>query len=244
MKRVHNIGRVMGMFKLIFRVTAIIVLFMTPSLAQENENVQRPRDAKLVRQYDDGKGHLVKEITYSQGNMKVTETIIMPKPQKLTYGYRAAINPDTLDMDSLWMVVDKRRYNVRVYYKERMIRSYRAVFGPKPMLDKCMQGDRCTPEGWFKINDKHISSKYNKFLGISYPTAESKAKFNKLKKDGKIPRNALIGGNIGLHGIWTGGDDMIELGVGWTDGCIALKNSDINDLYRLVGVGARVYIKK
>lgn len=244
MKCVHNISSVMGIFKHIVRVSAILLFFVTPALAQENEDVERPTNAKLVREYDDGKGHLVREIKYSKGNMLVTETIIMPKPQKQTYGYRVAINPDTLNMDSLWMVVDKRRYNVRVYYKKRMIRSYRAVFGPKPMIDKCMEGDRCTPEGWFTINNKHISSKYNKFLGISYPTSESKAKFTKLKNEGKIPNNARIGGNIGLHGIWNGGDDMIELGVGWTDGCIALKNADINDLYRLVGVGARVFIKK
>jgi lipoprotein-anchoring transpeptidase ErfK/SrfK len=37
---------------------------------------------------------------------------------------------------------------------------------------------------------------------------------------------------------------MIELGVGWTDGCIALRNKDIDELYTFVGVGTRVVIRK
>lgn len=244
MKCAHNISSVMGSIKHLLSISAILLFFAAPAMAQENDNVARPKDAKLVREYEDGKGHLVREIKYTKGNMLVTETIIMPKPARGTYNYKIAVDPDTLNKDSLWVVVDKRNYNVRVYYKKTLIRSYKAVFGPKPLIDKCMEGDRCTPEGWFTISNKHVSSKYNKFLGISYPTDESKAKFSKLKNEGKIPKSARIGGNIGLHGIWDGGDDMIELGVGWTDGCIAMKNSDINDLYRIVAVGARVCIKK
>ena len=37
---------------------------------------------------------------------------------------------------------------------------------------------------------------------------------------------------------------MIELGVGWTDGCVALKNKDIEELFTIAGVGTKVYIKK
>jgi len=37
---------------------------------------------------------------------------------------------------------------------------------------------------------------------------------------------------------------MIELGVGWTDGCVALKNKDIEELYSIVGVGTKVVIVK
>ncbi|MEZ5017746.1 MAG: L,D-transpeptidase [Flavipsychrobacter sp.] len=210
----------------------------------QNSDFNRPKNLKLVREYDDGKGHIVREVQYSQGNMRVTETIIMPKPRRHTIGFHVRVNPDTLDTDSLWLIIDKSRYVLQVYYKNRMLRNYRAVFGPKPILNKCMEGDRCTPEGWFTIVNKHKSSKYNKFLGISYPGAKDIERFNELKKKGSIPKNARIGGNIGIHGIWEGGDDMIELGVGWTDGCIALKNKDVNDLYLLIKEGVRVYIQK
>ena len=71
---------------------------------------------------------------------------------------------------------------------------------------------------------------------INYPNDSAWAKFNKLKNKGIIPKTARIGGDIGIHGIWAGGDDMIELGVDWTDGCVALKNKDIEELYSIVGV--------
>jgi hypothetical protein len=79
---------------------------------------------------------------------------------------------------------------------------------------------------------------------LNYPNDSSYARFARLKQKGEIPAPAAIGGDVGIHGVWKGGDDMIELGVNWTDGCIALKNKDIDDLYALIDVGCRVYIRK
>jgi murein L,D-transpeptidase YafK len=133
---------------------------------------------------------------------------------------------------------------LQVYYRRKLIRNYKAVFGPKPLERKCMEGDRCTPEGWFTITQFNPGSKYNKFMKLNYPNDSSYAYFNRLKEQKKIPTNAKIGGDVGIHGIWKGGDDMIELGVGWTDGCIALKNKDVDELYTMVTVGTRVLIRK
>lgn len=209
--------------------------------AKEPE-VQQPRDLKVLREFFDGKGNIVREVQYSQGFMRVTEMIIMPKP--VVFNQRAPIRPDTLNKDSLMIVVDKSRYTVQLFYKRNLIRIYKAVFGPNPKMNKCMEGDRCTPEGWFKIANKNPGSKYTKFLGINYPNDSSYMRFNAMKEKGTIPKTARVGGNIGIHGIWKGGDDMIEMGVGWTDGCVALKNRDIEELYSFVGVGTRVFIKK
>jgi murein L,D-transpeptidase YafK len=125
-----------------------------------------------------------------------------------------------------------------------MVRNYRAVFGPTPKMNKNMEGDRCTPEGVFHIAGKNPNSKYNKFMLLSYPNDSARIRFNKLKQQGLIPKTARIGGDIGIHGIWKGGDDMIEMGVGWTDGCVALKNRDVEELYTFVGVGTKVVIRK
>jgi lipoprotein-anchoring transpeptidase ErfK/SrfK len=81
-------------------------------------------------------------------------------------------------------------------------------------------------------------------MGLNYPNDSALARFNKLKANGVIPKTARIGGDVGIHGIWPGGDNMIDLGVGWTDGCVALKNKDIEELFTIVGVGTRVYIRK
>lgn len=210
---------------------------------QAIKDYDKPRNVKIVAEYDDGRGNTVREIQYSHGSMRVTETVYIPKVFT-GIGLKTKISIDTLIKDSIWVLVDKGKYVVQIYYKKRLIRGYRAVFGPEPRKNKCMEGDRCTPEGWYKISDKHISNKYNKFMLLDYPNQKNYEAFNKMKAEGKIPKDARIGGDVGIHGIWPRGDDMIEMGIGWTDGCIALKNVDIDDLYTWVRVGTRVYIRK
>ncbi len=224
-------------------IATLLVFYTGLCFGQDSKTkIEVPRNLKLIKEYSDGKGHIIREVQYDQGNMRVTETIIMSK--KLGIGQRVAILPDTMNKDSVLVFVDKSEYCVKVYYRRRMVRNYRAVFGPNPKQNKCMEGDRCTPEGWFKITSKNPASKYNKFMLLSYPTDSSRIRFNNMKKSGLIPQDARIGGDIGIHGIWKGGDDMIEMGVGWTDGCVALKNRDVEELFAMVGVGTRVYIKK
>jgi murein L,D-transpeptidase YafK len=174
--------------------------------------------------------------------MRVTETIIMPIKKK--YNTYVPVNPDTINKDSVYLVINKSDYTLQVRYRKKVLRSYKATFGPNPQENKCMEGDRCTPEGWFRISGYNPRSKYHRFLRINYPNDSTYIRFKYLKEKGIIPMHARIGGDIGIHGVWQGGDDLIELGVGWTDGCIALKNKDIEELCSLVGIGTRVYIGK
>lgn len=210
--------------------------------AQPEEKKMPPiRNLKIISEEPDGKGNIVRVVQYNQGLMRITETTITPKVLPIgntNFKFRA----DTLLKDSVRLVVDKSKRCLMVYYRRRLIRVYKATFGPSPLLDKCMEGDRCTPEGDFQIANLNPRSRYNKFLLLNYPNDASKSKFNKLKDAGTIPKTAKIGGDIGIHGIWPGGDDMIELGVGWTDGCVALKNKDIEELYTIVGIGTKVII--
>lgn len=223
-------------------ISAIFFLFLSETTFAQNSDFERPKDVKVVSEVEDGRGNIVRKLQYKQGSMIVTETIIMPKPLKV--GGRRYINMDTIDKDSVVILVDKSHYSLMVFYKRRLIRNYRAVFGPHPEQNKQMEGDRNTPEGWFTITRLNPKSKYNKFMELSYPDKQHYERFNNLKQRGIIPRSARIGGNVGIHGIWPGGDDMIELGVGWTDGCVALRNTDMNDLYQIAGIGTRVFIKK
>ena len=199
-------------------------------------------NVKVLEEYLDGKGNIVRKVQYDQGLMRVTETIIAPKPPK--WGNNVAIRPDTLRPEHLRILVDKSDYLVDVYYRGRPIRRYRAVFGPRPMDNKCMEGDRCTPEGQFTILRKNPASQYNKFMLISYPNDSARVRFARLQADGIIPKTARIGGDIGIHGIWPGGDDLIKMGVGWTDGCVALTNQDVDELFAMTGVGTKVIIQK
>ncbi|GAA4452031.1 L,D-transpeptidase [Rurimicrobium arvi] len=223
-----------------------LVLFAYPVVKAQGLEVDKDapvKNLKLVREEDDGKGHIIRTVQYSKGNVRVTETIFITKGPAVTE-LHVPIRPDTLVKNLLEIVVSKSSYRVGLYYRNRLIRSYKAVFGPNPKFNKLMEGDRNTPEGKFTITNKNPASKYNKFMLLSYPNDSAYARFNMLKKQGKIPADARIGGDIGIHGIWKGGDDMIEMGVGWTDGCVAIKNKDIEELFSLVGVGTKVTIRR
>ncbi len=227
-----------------FKLPCVVVLlfFFCEARSQTIPKTEpAPRDIKVLNEYKDKSGNRVRIIQYLQGQKKVTETIIIPPAFALV---KVPIRPDTLNKDSVMIVVDKSDYSLQVYYKKRLVRAYKSVFGPRPQDDKCYEGDRCTPEGWYKIISKVPSSRYDKFMLLNYPNDSAMARFTRMKQNGKIPSKARIGGSVGIHGIWKGGDEMIDMGIGWTDGCIALKNKDVDELYTLVSVGTRVYIKK
>lgn len=224
----------------------ITLLFFSPlqqAMAQgrpEPPSVPKPTNYKVIEERKDKDGNTIRTIQYDQGNKRIREVQII----KNILNIRVPISPDTMNKDSVLVVVNKSDHVAEVYYRRRMIRAYKAVFGPRPQENKMMAGDRATPEGWFIIKNKNPNSKYDKFMLLNYPNDTTLARFNKMKESGYIPRNAQPGGDVGIHGIWKGGDDMIEKGIGWTDGCIALKNKDVDELYAFVGVGTKVFIKK
>jgi lipoprotein-anchoring transpeptidase ErfK/SrfK len=230
-----------------YPLLAVLLLCLSAGNTYAQSNIVDPKapikNLKLISETSDGKGHVTRVIQYNKGNIKITETIFITKGPTLAE-LRRPIKADTLVKSQLEIIVSKSSYRVGLYYRNKLIRSYKAVFGPNPHYNKLMEGDRNTPEGSYTISGKHGSSQYNKFMLLSYPTASNYKKFNELKANGKIPATAKIGGSIGIHGIWNGGDDMIEMGVGWTDGCVAIKNHDIEELYSLVGVGTRVTIHR
>jgi len=216
-----------------------------PNIIAQVPAKQAPADLprtnfKVIEEHKDKDGNIIRKVQYDKGHSRITETqLIRIKPN-----LHLPISADTLNKDSVLVVVNKSHYVVEVYYRRHEIREYKAVFGPKPLQDKRVEGDRCTPEGWFTIKSRNGTSKYNKFLLLDYPNDTAVVRFNELKATGAIPKTARIGGSVGIHGIWKGGDDMIEKGVCWTDGCVAICNKDVDELYTLVGVGTRVYIKK
>jgi murein L,D-transpeptidase YafK len=216
-------------------------LFSPVVYGQGGKDVLQPRNVKILEEHKDARGNTVRTIKYDLGRDQVTETVVIPLRSAVNV---RPINADTLNKDSVLLVVNKGHYNLEVYYRRKLVRSYKAVFGPKPLDNKCMAGDRCTPEGWFTIRSKNPASKYHKFMLLDYPDDSAISRFERLKERGKIPSTARIGGDVGIHGVWKGGDDMIELGVCWTDGCIALKNKDIDELYTFTQAGTRIFIRK
>lgn len=149
----------------------------------------------------------------------------------------------TLEGD-VYIVINKTAYELQVYDKEGWYATYPVVFGNKDQGDKMVEGDRKTPEGSFRIISKRPHEKWHKMLMLDYPTKESWDKFNQRKATGTIPKGAKIGGGIAIHGTWPHDDIVVDDFTNWTNGCIALKNEDLDELDALLPIGTRVTIKK
>ncbi len=144
----------------------------------------------------------------------------------------------------VYILVIKSTYELKVYDQDGWYSTYPVVFGSKTLDDKMMEGDRKTPEGTFHITSKRPHEKWDKMMLIDFPTKPDLDKFNERKAKGLIPRNAKIGGGIAIHGTWPHDDMAVDLFQNWTNGCIALKNEDVDELYDMLPIGTRVTIVK
>ncbi len=159
---------------------------------------------------------------------------------KHSYGKRTYANPN----GRISIIVDKSDYELHIYDDEGWYATYPVVFGNKSLDDKMMEGDRNTPEGEFKVIAKRPHNKWNKILLLDYPTRQSWEKFNRRKTEGLIPKSAKIGGDIGIHGTWAHDKLVVDDFTNWTQGCVALRNEDLDDIYRFVEIGTKVTIRK
>lgn len=205
--------------------------------AQELAKAEAKKNSAVVVAYD-SKGNKIETTQVKQGRHTLTTTttttIIIPPPPPIL---NRPVNPDTINTDSIALQVVKSKNRLQVWYKGKVITAYKCVFGPTFMQQKCMEGDRCTPEGSFTIQTCKDHHKWDKFMLLDYPNEESRRQFEENKRKGIIPAHANIGGLIGIHGIWLNGDNVIDLKHNWTDGCISLKNKDVEELAKLVKPG-------
>jgi lipoprotein-anchoring transpeptidase ErfK/SrfK len=171
-----------------------------------------------------------------------TETTVAKLPVAATSKSKRSIA--SLPKLPVKIIVDKSSYELYVYDADGWYATYPVVFGNSSLDDKRMEGDRNTPEGSFTIVSKRVHEKWDRYMGLNYPTKETLEKFSQWKKRGEIPGNASPGGGIGIHGTWPHEDFVIDRYKNWTNGCISLKNEDIEDLYGYISVGTPVTIRK
>jgi hypothetical protein len=133
------------------------------------------------------------------------------------------------------ILVDKLAHLCLLLSKGQIEKTYVANLGRNWYRPKEMSQDAATPEGAYKINRLNAAGKYGYALMIDYPNAEDRTHFQALKRQGAIASSARIGSNIEIHG---GGRSSSD----WTDGCIALRDADMRNLYRNAYVGMPVTI--
>ena len=140
------------------------------------------------------------------------------------------------------LLIEKSRHRLTLYYDLKPLKSYPVVFGTNPVGDKQAEGDSKTPEGILQIKDLYPHPQWSKFLWLDYPNTRSWRKYFQAKTSGKLPWHIPIGGEVGIHGVPVGRDNMISDRYNWTLGCPSLENKDVDELYQWVQKGTVVEI--
>jgi murein L,D-transpeptidase YafK len=140
------------------------------------------------------------------------------------------------------IVVHKLSRKLICYRGLTPIKTYPVVLGNDPYNDKLCQGDTCTPEGVYRVRAKYPHSKWDSFIWLDYPNNQNWLKFARAKEAGRIPPEADIGGQVGIHGT----EDPYRniSGENWTKGCISLLNKDLDEIYPLVNDKTLVVITR
>ena len=134
------------------------------------------------------------------------------------------------------ILVEKAAHRLSLFQRGRVTRSYVVALGQQPVGDKVRRGDMRTPEGRFTIEARNPQSKFHRALRISYPDAAHRERARKL---GVSP-----GGDIMIHGLppkqaWVG---AAHRDFDWTEGCIALTNEEIEEIWSAVPIGTPIHI--
>ena len=116
----------------------------------------------------------------------------------------------------------------------KTLRSYDIALGFAPVGDKKIEGDGKTPEGTYLIDRRNPDSAYHLSIGVSYPDSNDLAEALAL---GKRP-----GGDIFIHGRGEGWKKLGRRKGDWTAGCIAVKDSEIEEIYAMVRDGTPIDI--
>lgn len=134
------------------------------------------------------------------------------------------------------VAVFKQQRKLVLYSHGKEIKSYHVALGSEPVGPKSRQGDHRTPEGSYVLDRKNDKSRFYRAFHISYPNPQQEAEAKRLGID--------PGGDIMLHGLpndfgWIGKLHTLH---DWTDGCIAVTNDEMDELWRLVPLGTPIDI--
>lgn len=160
--------------------------------------------------------------------------------------------------DDIWLLVDTTALKIEVKKGEKTLDTINDIaIGRAGAGFKTHRGDNVTPYGDYRIGWVGERSSFRRFYGLTYPSvddAESalqKGLIDQKTHDRIIdahryhqvpPQNTPLGGQIGIHGLGRA-DPKIHKSMNWTHGCIAMTNSQIDQLSHWLGTGTLVKIK-
>ncbi len=135
------------------------------------------------------------------------------------------------------VLVLKKQRKLQLVSHGKVVKTYKVALGGEPVGPKTQQGDHKTPEGIYVLDSRNAHSLFYKSIHISYPNAKDRAE---ARKHGVSP-----GGDVFVHGLPNG---YGAVGAAhrlkdWTDGCIAVTDEEIDEIWKAVPDGTPIEIR-
>lgn len=136
------------------------------------------------------------------------------------------------------VIVNKSEKRMYLMENDQVLKKYKIALGANPVGHKTQEGDEKTPEGLYKLDYINEQSSFYRSMHISYPNEEDV----KRAEDEGVPP----GGAIMVHGQKNGWGWIayITQMFNWTNGCIAIRNKQMDEFIELVPVGTPIQINK
>ena len=135
------------------------------------------------------------------------------------------------------VVVRKSERRLMLIHGEQVVRDYHVSLGLQPVGPKSAERDFRTPEGRYRLARRNPRSDYFMSMLVSYPNAD----------DQKRARRSRVkpGGSIMIHGLPNDPRHPADYYTSqdWTDGCIAVSNSDMLEIWMLVSDNTPIEIQ-
>ncbi len=147
----------------------------------------------------------------------------------------SAVHNAPLEVDHV--VVVKTTRTMTLLAKDKVVRTYKVALGGEPIGAKQQQGDHKTPEGLYILDRRNPKSRFYKSIHISYPNEQDRRKAQQLGVD--------PGGDVMIRGLpngfgWLG---ATHRAMDWTDGCIAVTDKEMDEIWELVCDGTPIEIR-
>jgi len=135
------------------------------------------------------------------------------------------------------VLVVKRQRTLTLLSQGKVLHTYKVALGGSPVGAKEQQGDHKTPEGQYTLDRRNAQSSFYKSIHVSYPSDQDKQKASQ--------RGVTAGGDIMIHGLpngfgWLGATHRAR---DWTDGCIAVTDTEMDEIWELVPDGTPIEIR-
>ena len=135
------------------------------------------------------------------------------------------------------VVVLKKERTLQLLERGKVVKTYKIALGGNPVGAKTQQGDHKTPEGIYVLDSRNAHSQFYKSLHISYPNANDRAAARR--------RGVSPGGDVFVHGLpngyrYVGAAHRLK---DWTDGCIAVTDEEMDEIWSDVTDGTPIEIR-